>query len=86
MNNHSSVCYTCKLTREEHDDELVTCTSCQHNFHPTCLEVSDELLSIIKTYQWQCIDCKSCAKCKKTHDEVSFKSKRCLVINVDKNF
>jgi hypothetical protein len=28
------------------------------------------MLTIIKTYPWQCIDCKSCAKCNKTHDEV----------------
>ncbi|CAF0834240.1 unnamed protein product [Rotaria sordida] len=29
------------------------------------------MLTIIKTYPWQCIDCKSCAKCNTTHDEES---------------
>ena len=61
----------CKIIQDEHDEELVTCTSCQHHFHPVCLDVNNEMLTIIKTYPWQCIDCKSCAKCNKTHDEVS---------------
>ncbi|CAF3598430.1 unnamed protein product, partial [Rotaria sp. Silwood2] len=71
MNSHSSICHTCKLPQDEHDEELVTCTSCQHNFHPTCLEANNDMLTIIKTYPWQCIDCKSCAKCNKTHDEAN---------------
>jgi hypothetical protein len=70
MNSHSNICHMCKLTEDGHDDELVTCTSCDHHFHPACLEVNIEMLTIIKTYPWQCIDCKSCAKCNKTHDEV----------------
>ncbi len=60
----------CKTGDEENDEELVTCTSCQHKFHPACLDANNEMLNIIKTYSWQCIDCKSCAKCNKTHDEV----------------
>ncbi|CAF4163384.1 unnamed protein product [Rotaria socialis] len=71
INNHSAVCHGCKMTQDEHDEELVTCASCQHQFHPTCLEANSDMLSIIKTYQWQCIDCKSCAKCNKTHDEAN---------------
>jgi len=60
----------CKTTQDDGDEELVTCTSCQHYFHPVCLDVNNDMLAIIKTYPWQCIDCKSCAKCNKTHDEV----------------
>ena len=58
------------MIQDEHDEELVTCSSCYHQFHPLCLEVNDDMLAIIKTYSWQCIDCKSCTKCSKTHDEV----------------
>jgi len=70
----------CKTTHDEHDEELVTCTSCHHNFHPVCLDVNNDMLTIIKTYPWQCIDCKSCAKCNKTHDEVSRKIKTTMII------
>ena len=49
----------------------MTCTSCQQKSHPLCLEVNEDMLNIIKTYSWQCMDCKSCAKCSKTHDEVN---------------
>jgi hypothetical protein len=61
----------CKTINDENDEELVTCTSCNHRFHPVCLDVNNDMLNIIKTYSWQCIDCKSCAKCNKTHDEVN---------------
>ncbi|UJR32080.1 hypothetical protein I4U23_019548 [Adineta vaga] len=71
VNSHSNLCHICKITQNEHDDELVTCTSCHHSFHPVCLDANNEMLKIIKTYPWQCIDCKSCAKCNKTHDEAN---------------
>jgi BRG1-associated factor 45A len=70
MNSQSNICYMCKLADDEADEELMTCSSCQHHFHPICLDVNAEMLTIIKTYPWQCIDCKSCAKCDKAHDEV----------------
>jgi hypothetical protein len=69
-NSHSNICHMCKIAQDEQDEELVTCTSCHHHFHPVCLDANNEMLTIIKTYPWQCIECKSCAKCNKTHDEV----------------
>jgi len=83
MNSHSDVCHTCKTANDENDEELVTCTSCHHRFHPACLDANTEMLIVIKTYPWQCIDCKSCAKCNKTHDEVrnkSVKKKECVFV------
>ncbi|CAF0912388.1 unnamed protein product [Adineta ricciae] len=71
VNSHSNLCHICKIAQDERDDELVKCTSCHHSFHPVCLDVNNEMLAIIKTYPWQCIDCKSCAKCNKTHDEAN---------------
>jgi hypothetical protein len=58
------------MTQNEHNEELVSCTSCHNYFHLACLEINSDLSSIIKTYPWQCMDCKSCTKCNKTHDEV----------------
>ena len=66
----SSFCHICKIVDEESDESLMTCTSCQHQFHPLCLDINNDMLAIIKTYSWQCMDCKSCGKCQKAHDEV----------------
>jgi hypothetical protein len=71
VNSHSNICHMCKTTQDDTDEELVTCTNCHHHFHPVCLDANNDMLTIIKTYPWQCIDCKSCAKCNKTHDEAN---------------
>ncbi|CAF4204349.1 unnamed protein product [Rotaria magnacalcarata] len=71
MNSHANLCHMCKTADDENDEEFVTCTSCHHRYHPVCLDVNAEMLTIIKTYPWQCIDCKSCAKCNTTHDEAN---------------
>uniref|UniRef100_A0A4W5P282 PHD-type domain-containing protein n=1 Tax=Hucho hucho TaxID=62062 RepID=A0A4W5P282_9TELE len=31
--------------------------------HPTCLQFTDNMMTAVKTYQWQCIECKSCSLC-----------------------
>jgi hypothetical protein len=38
--------------------------------HPSCLDLTSEMIPIIKTYEWQCMECKACVKCMKPHDEV----------------
>lgn len=68
--SQSNLCHICKIKQNEQDNDLVTCINCQHSYHPICLEINQDMLTIIKTYSWQCIDCKSCTKCTKTHDEV----------------
>jgi hypothetical protein len=76
----------CKTAEDETDEELVQCTSCHHRFHPACLDVNNEMLNIIKTYSWQCIDCKSCAKCNKTHDEVNDIAKKIFFLWIKFSF
>jgi BRG1-associated factor 45A len=71
LNSQTNVCHICKVTDENNDDDWMNCSTCHHQFHSACLEVNNEMLNIIKTYPWQCIDCKNCAKCNKMHDEVS---------------
>ena len=36
-----------------------------HSFsaHPSCMQFSDSLALIVRTYRWQCIECKSCHFC-----------------------
>jgi len=31
--------------------------------HQTCLKISNEVLSIVKEYPWQCSSCKTCENC-----------------------
>ena len=38
--------------------------------HPSCLELSTEMISVIKTYPWQCMECKTCIECMDPYDEV----------------
>lgn len=61
----------CKTTHDNNQDEFIQCTNCLNRYHPTCNDMNSDMLNIIKTYSWQCIDCKSCAKCSKTHDEAN---------------
>lgn len=37
--------------------------------HPTCLDMTLEMVPYIKRYNWQCNECKSCAQCKEVADE-----------------
>ncbi|KAK2507568.1 hypothetical protein MC885_003330 [Smutsia gigantea] len=31
--------------------------------HPTCLQFTLNMTEAVKTYKWQCIECKSCILC-----------------------
>lgn len=31
--------------------------------HPTCLQFTENMMQAVRTYQWQCIECKSCSLC-----------------------
>eukprot|EP00063_Salmo_salar_P086760 XP_014061595.1 PREDICTED: zinc finger protein DPF3-like [Salmo salar] len=44
-------------------EELVSCSDCGRSGHPTCLQFTDNMMTAVKTYQWQCIECKSCSLC-----------------------
>ncbi|XP_050433231.1 putative autophagy-related protein 11 isoform X2 [Adelges cooleyi] len=50
-------------------EPLIHCSKCLSIYHPTCLEMSLEMIPHIKRYNWQCNDCKSCAQCKEAADE-----------------
>ncbi|XP_066533505.1 zinc finger protein DPF3 isoform X3 [Hoplias malabaricus] len=44
-------------------EELVSCSDCGRSGHPTCLQFTDNMMQAVRTYQWQCIECKSCTLC-----------------------
>jgi len=38
--------------------------------HPTCLQFTDNMMQAVRTYQWQCIECKSCSLCGTSENDV----------------
>uniref|UniRef100_A0A673NA82 Zinc finger protein DPF3 n=1 Tax=Sinocyclocheilus rhinocerous TaxID=307959 RepID=A0A673NA82_9TELE len=44
-------------------EELVSCSDCGRSGHPSCLQFTDNMMQAVRTYQWQCIECKSCSLC-----------------------
>uniref|UniRef100_G3TSX1 Double PHD fingers 3 n=1 Tax=Loxodonta africana TaxID=9785 RepID=G3TSX1_LOXAF len=44
-------------------EELVSCADCGRSGHPTCLQFTLNMTEAVKTYKWQCIECKSCILC-----------------------
>nr|XP_055042348.1 zinc finger protein DPF3 isoform X2 [Misgurnus anguillicaudatus] len=42
---------------------LVSCSDCGRSGHPSCLQFTDNMMRAVRTYKWQCIECKSCTLC-----------------------
>ena len=38
--------------------------------HPSCLDMNTQLVAVIQTYPWQCMECKTCIICRDPFDEV----------------
>ncbi|XP_005091426.2 titin isoform X2 [Aplysia californica] len=65
-------CRICKQrsTKEERkNDRLVKCAQCGKIGHMSCLDLTEELVAVIKTYPWQCMECKTCVECLDPYDE-----------------
>uniref|UniRef100_A0A4W3KEI2 Zinc finger protein DPF3 n=1 Tax=Callorhinchus milii TaxID=7868 RepID=A0A4W3KEI2_CALMI len=52
-------------------EELVSCSDCGRSGHPTCLQFTINMTAAVKTYHWQCIECKSCSLCGTSENDVS---------------
>lgn len=44
--------------------------------HPTCLDMNTQLVAVIQTYPWQCMECKTCIICRDPFDEVEILSSK----------
>lgn len=44
-------------------EKMVSCADCGRSAHPTCMQFSALLATVVRTYRWQCIECKSCHFC-----------------------
>ncbi|KAI1298453.1 PHD finger protein 10 [Halotydeus destructor] len=69
----NATCKFCKGNRLFNKDgmaeELVHCYDCQNSCHPRCLDLTTEMVDVIRSYPWQCSDCKACVHCSKAHEE-----------------
>ncbi|KAI0212002.1 PHD finger protein 10 [Lamellibrachia satsuma] len=66
-------CNICKggadKNRAGKQEDLVKCSECNRYAHPSCLDLAVEMVPVIKTYPWQCMECKTCVKCMEPFDE-----------------
>jgi len=44
-------------------EKMVSCADCGRSAHPSCMQFSAALSAVVRTYRWQCIECKSCHFC-----------------------
>jgi hypothetical protein len=58
--------------KETEHEELIVCSECKSKGHPTCLDLNGDMVRVIKTYPWQCMECKTCVQCMDPYDEVWF--------------
>jgi len=50
-------------------EKLISCSQCENSGHPSCLDMNRNLIKVIGSYDWQCMECKVCTDCHLPHDE-----------------
>uniref|UniRef100_G1QGE8 PHD finger protein 10 n=1 Tax=Myotis lucifugus TaxID=59463 RepID=G1QGE8_MYOLU len=69
----NALCGICLKGKESNKkgkaEPLIHCSQCENSSHPSCLDMTMELVSMIKTYPWQCMECKTCIVCGQPHHE-----------------
>ncbi|KAL0140297.1 acyl-CoA N-acyltransferase [Mucor lusitanicus] len=67
------MCLLCKgfldFDQDGNKRDLLKCSDCHQNAHAICCEMNSTSAEIVKTYDWQCNDCKSCLVCQSKNDE-----------------
>ncbi|XP_046835634.1 uncharacterized protein LOC124431592 isoform X1 [Vespa crabro] len=57
------------LNKHGKNEILIQCGTCNGNVHPSCIELTLDMVPHIQSYAWQCTDCKTCAQCHDPADE-----------------
>jgi len=69
----SAACGTCFMSSQSNakgrPEDIITCATCGVYAHPSCMHLEAELVETIRTYEWQCLECKICTMCRDAHDE-----------------
>lgn len=45
--------------------------------HPSCLQFTPVMMAAVKTYRWQCIECKCCNICGTSENDVRAPARSC---------
>uniref|UniRef100_F7C8W1 PHD finger protein 10 n=1 Tax=Xenopus tropicalis TaxID=8364 RepID=F7C8W1_XENTR len=71
--NPNAICGIClkgkDANKKGRSERLIHCSQCDNSGHPSCLDMSPELVTVIKKYPWQCMECKTCIICGQPHHE-----------------
>ncbi|OCT79958.1 hypothetical protein XELAEV_18026773mg [Xenopus laevis] len=71
--NPNAICGIClkgkDANKKGRSERLIHCSQCDNSGHPSCLDMSSELVAVIKKYPWQCMECKTCIICGQPHHE-----------------
>ncbi|KAI5098678.1 zinc finger protein neuro-d4 isoform X1 [Silurus meridionalis] len=51
-------------------EDLISCADCGRSGHPSCLQFTINMTAAVRTYRWQCIECKSCSLCGTSENDV----------------
>lgn len=50
-------------------EELISCGECGHSGHPKCLQFTENMLTSVRGYAWQCMECKACTLCSTSEND-----------------
>ncbi|KAJ8777568.1 hypothetical protein J1605_014458 [Eschrichtius robustus] len=53
-------------------EDLISCADCGRSGHPSCLQFTVNMTAAVRTYRWQCIECKSCSLCGTSENDQGF--------------
>lgn len=65
------LCSQVSRTSSRHGKECAHMSSRLLEGHPTCLQFTPVMMAAVKTYRWQCIECKCCNVCGTSENDVS---------------
>lgn len=51
-------------------ERMNTCVQCGRSGHPSCLGMGEKLAKKVRTYDWVCMECKTCEVCQIKGDDV----------------
>ncbi|XP_076639739.1 PHD finger protein enhancer of yellow 3 isoform X2 [Colletes latitarsis] len=74
VNQKEEVKLKCKmclktLNKLSKNEILIQCGTCNGHVHPSCIDLTLDMVPHIQSYAWQCTDCKTCAQCHDPADE-----------------